>query len=478
MEGKAKSGLEMDADVMRRLGHEVVDRVVDRWVGLGDGPAWAGGTRRELEPLMAEEAPEGPRDVDDVLRRALDDILPTAGRIDHPRFFAFIPSSPTWPSILGEYLATGFNIFQGTWLESAGPSQLELVVLEWFRSWLGLPETGGGLLTSGGSAANLVALVTAREQAGNPPNPVLYVSDQGHSSLERGARIMGLRPEYVRKIPTDESFRMEVDALREAVDRDRGAGLDPLCLCGNAGATNTGATDPLHLLAEVAREEELWFHVDAAYGGFAILTPEGKEVFRGMEEADSVTLDPHKWFFQPYETGCLMVRDTRVLEGAFRILPEYLQDTALGEEQVNFADRGVQLTRGFRALKIWMSVQMLGLGAFRDAVQVGIDLARKAEAHISASNTLEMLGPGALGVVCFRFNPSERDLDSEALEDLNLAIQNEIVDSGLAMMSSTRLRGTYSLRLAILNYRSTWEDVLRALRAAEGVGSRLVGGGR
>lgn len=471
-DGGARSRLEMDEGRMRRLGYAVVDHVVDRWARLGDGPAWAGGRREELEPLLAEAPPEDPREAEEVLGRALREVLPWAGRIDHPRFFAFIPSSPTWPSILGEYLATGFNVFEGTWLESAGPSQLELVVLDWFRSWLGLPETGGGVLTSGGSAANLVALVTARERAGNPPDPVIYLSDQGHSSLERAARIMGIGNRSLRRIPTDGNFRMIPSALREAVSRDREAGMRPLALCGNAGATNTGATDPLRFLAHLARDEDLWFHVDGAYGGFAILTTEGRKTFEGIEEADSVTLDPHKWLFQPYEAGCLMVRDTRTLEDAFRILPEYLQDATLGAGQVNFADRGIQLTRGFRALKIWMSIQMLGLKAFREGIQQGIDLARKAESYVLASDRLEMLGAAALGVICFRYRPPRGVSEPEMLEELNRAIQNEIVDSGLAMMSSTRLRGEFSLRLAILNYRSTWEDVLITLQAVEALGGR------
>ena len=351
-------------------------------------------------------------------------------------------------------------------------------MIDWFRSWLGLPDSGGGVLTSGGSAANLVALVTAREWAGNPLDPVLYLSDQGHSSLERAARIMGIRSGRVRKISTDDAFRMELGALRAAIDRDRAAGLHPLAVCGNAGATNTGATDPLRALASLAREEGLWLHVDAAYGGFAILTPEGRDAFEGIEEADSITLDPHKWFFQPYETGCLMVRDTRVLEEAFRILPEYLQDAALGEEQVNFADRGIQLTRRFRALKIWMSVQMLGLRAFKEAIQASMDLARRAEARIRSSQDLELLGPATLGIVCFRFNPPGRTMGPEALETLNLSIQEEIVGSGLAMMSSTRLRGAFSLRLAIMNYRSTWDDVQMTIQAVQEIGRRLTGGSR
>jgi aromatic-L-amino-acid decarboxylase len=471
----ARSPLEMDSKEMRRLGYLVVDRIVDRWEGLGDGPAWDFGTRSELEPLLAGPPPEDGRDPESVVDQVVSTVLPKAGRIDHPRFFAFIPSSPTWPSILGEMLATGFNIFQGTWLESAGPSQVELVVMDWFRSWVGFPEGGGGLLTSGGSAANLGALVTAREWAGNPPNPVVYVSDQGHSSLERAARIAGMSTECVRKIPSDDDFRLDVTALRRAVSEDRAAGLQPLCVCGNAGATNTGAIDPLEAMADFCKEERLWFHVDGAYGGFAVLAPGARDAFRGMERADSLTLDPHKWLFQPYETGCLLVRDTKILEDAFRILPEYLQDTALGEEHVNFADRGIQLTRGFRALKVWMSIQTLGLRAFREGIQDGIDLARKAESFIESSDTLEMTGPSSLGIVCFRFVPQGGEVRGVELEELNQGIQDEIVNSGLAMMSSTRLRGEFSLRLSILNYRSTWTDVRETLEALERIGSRQVG---
>jgi aromatic-L-amino-acid decarboxylase len=470
------SGLEMTPEEMRRLGHRVVDEVVDRWVGLREGPAWEGGTRRELEPLMREPAPELGRDADAVMDRALQDILPRAGRIDHPRFFAFIPSSPTWPSVLGDYLATGFNIFQGTWLESAGPSQLELVVMDWFREWVGYPASGGGVLTSGGSAANLIALVTARETASNPERATIYLSDQGHSSLERAARIMGLPMENLRKVPTDTTFRMDMAALASMVEADRAGGMVPLCICGNAGATNTGAIDPLTEMGEFARRESIWYHIDGAYGGFAVLTNEGKEALRGIEMADSVTLDPHKWFFQPYETGCLLVRDTKVLEDAFRILPEYLQDTALGEEHVNFADRGVQLTRRFRALKVWMSIQTLGLGAYRRAIQVSMDLAKEAEAFILNSASIEMLCPASLGVVCFRFNPRDVSLSQGELEELNLAIQDEVVDTGLAMMSSTRLRGQFSLRLCIMNYQSAREDVMEVLEAIERIGARLVRG--
>ena len=459
--------LEMPTEEMRRLGHQVVDRIIDRWSALTHGPPWEYGTREELEPLLSAPPPEAPQGFEGALETALEHVLPVAGRIDHPRFFAFIPSSPTWPSILGDFLATGFNIFQGTWLESAGPSQLELVVLDWFRDWLGLPASGGGILTSGGSAANLSALVTARERAQAPADPVIYLSDQSHSSLERGARIIGLRSDNIRKIPTDDRFRMDVERLEEAVKEDRDSGRDPLCVCANAGATNTGAIDPLRSIGSVAREEDLWFHIDGAYGGFAVLAPEVRESFDGIETADSITLDPHKWLFQPYETGCLLVRDTETLEDAFRIIPEYLQDTALGKEQVNFADRGIQLTRGFRALKIWISVQTLGLRAFRDAIRASVDQAERAHRYICASPHLEAMAPPSLGIVCFRVRPSGSGLSPRDLEALNRRVQHEVVASRIAMISSTRLRGEYSLRLAILNYRSRWDDVRETLEAVE-----------
>ncbi|NNM07321.1 MAG: aminotransferase class V-fold PLP-dependent enzyme [Gemmatimonadetes bacterium] len=467
------TGLELPPDEMRRLGYSIVDLLVDRWTNLRDGPAWQFSPRRELQPLLWGPPPEKGRDPDQVIGEVVGKILPMAGRIDHPRFFAFIPSSPTWPSVMGDFLATGFNVFQGTWLESAGPSQVELVVMDWFRQWLGFPEEGGGLLTSGGSAANLCALVAAREWAGNPENPVLYVSDQGHSSLERAARIVGISSENVRRIPTDPDFRLDVPQLREAIAIDRSRGLHPLCVCANAGATNTGAIDPLDSIAGLAKEEDLWFHIDGAYGGFALLVPGEKELFHGIEKADSVTLDPHKWLYQPYETGCLMVRDTQLLEAAFRILPEYLQDTALGSEHVNFADRGIQLTRGFRALKIWMSIQTLGLEAFREAIGTGIQHARAAERFIQESTHLEMMGPSSLGIVCFRFRISGADMLPEDLEEVNRGIQDEIVESGFAMMSSTRLRGEFSLRLSILNYRSLWSDVQETLEEVVRIGRRV-----
>ena len=265
-------------------------------------------------------------------------------------------------------MAAGYNINACTWLIASGPSQLELVVIDWFRRWLGYPESAGGLLTSGGSAASLDAFVAARESADYPERATVYMSDQSHSAQIRVAKIIGVRPECIRLLPCDERFRLDVEALARAVADDRAAGFNPIAVCANAGASSTGAIDPLEAMADYCETEGIWLHVDAAYGGFAVVTEEGKKLLRGIERADSIGMDAHKWFFQPYEAGCLLVKDARTLESAFAVHHDVLQDTIWGANHPNFSDRGLQLSRSFRALKVWMSVQTFGMAAFRRAV--------------------------------------------------------------------------------------------------------------
>ena len=472
----SSSQLEFTPDEMRRLGHAVVDALVERAEGLRAGAPWMGGSRVELEDLLREPCPEEPIDPDTVLRRARLDILPRAGRIDHPRFFAFVPSSPTWGSILGEMLATGYNIFQGTWLESAGPSQIELVVLDWFREWLEMPAAASGLFTSGGSAANLIAIVAAREAQGHPERPSVYMSEQSHSSIERACRIAGFRPRDLQKVACGPDYRLDLADLERRVAADRAAGRTPVLVAVNAGATNTGIVDPLPELAEWCRAQNLWLHVDGAYGGFAILSERGRAQLAGIGEADSVTLDPHKWLFQPYETGCLMVRDPADLQRAFRIMPEYLQDTDLGLEHVNFADRGLQLTRSFRALKVWMAMQLHGRRAHTEAITRSIELGDQAERWLREHPDFEVLSPASLGIVCFRWNSGDAaTVDDQRLEEINRSIQTSVIEQGIAMMSSTRLDGRFSLRLCVMNHATRWSDVeitLEALaRAARSAGA-------
>ena len=471
---EAPDGLEMAPEAMRELGRKVVELLVDRSENVAKGDAWDGEFRQGLVDQLMELPPEEGRPPEEVIDQAAQEILPFALRHDHPRQFGFISSSPTWPGILADFMAAGFSINQCTWLVSSGPSQLELVVIDWFRRWMGYPESAGGLLTSGGSAASLDAFVAAREAAGNPERATVYMCDQSHSAHVRAARIIGIRPECIRLLPDDGHLRLDMDALARAVAEDRAAGFHPIAVCANAGASSAGTIDPLEAMADYCEAEGIWLHVDAAYGGFAVVTERGKELLRGIERADSIGLDAHKWFFQPYEAGGLLVKDVGTLERAFGVHHDILQDTIWGGNHPNFSDRGLQLSRACRALKIWMSVQTFGMAAFRRAVSNGMELAARAEAYIEKSPVLELLTPASLGIVCFRVNPSGADLDEDALEKINRNVLARVFWEDSAFMSSTMVYGKFALRLCIINHNSTWDDVRETLEANERFGTEAL----
>lgn len=455
---------------MLALAGKAVELAVARIESLPRENAWDGEFQEGLERILLEKPPEEGRPAEEVLQRAVEDILPMTTRLDHPRCFGFVPSEPTWPGVVADFLASAWNVNACTWLVASGPSQVELVVLDWFRRWLGYPDGAGGLLTSGGSAASIDAFVAAREAAGNPERPSVYMSDQSHGSQARAAMITGVGREAIRQIPTDGAFRLDMAALARAVAEDRDAGFTPMVICANAGTSSTGAIDPLHAMADLCQAEDIWFHVDAAYGGFATITEKGAELLSGIDRADSVGLDPHKWLFQPYEVGCLLVKDARTLESAFAFRPTVLQDTVWGANHPNLDDRGLQLSRSFRALKIWMSIQTFGLSAFRRAVSKGMELARRAEQYVQESRTLELLAPASLGIVCMRVNPEGAGLEDDTLEEVNREVLARLFWDDRSFASSTSLRGTFSLRLCIINHSTGWDDVRETLEAMERFG--------
>jgi glutamate/tyrosine decarboxylase-like PLP-dependent enzyme len=479
--------LELTPAAMRRLGYRAVDAVVRHRAGLEKGGTGRVGTRMALRRLLDEPPPRAGRPPASVLRRVERQVMRYTLACHHPRFFGFIPSGATYPGFLGDLLASGFNVFAGTWLEASGPAQVELTVVDWFRRWIGMPRRAGGLMLSGGSAANLTALVTARETILRPlprrarARAVVYFSEQAHSSLERAARILDIPAERVRRVPTDDRFRMRPEALGALIRRDRRRGLLPFFVVANAGSTNTGSIDPLPGLARLCRREKAWLHVDAAYGGFASLGAGGRALLRGLGAADSVTLDPHKWLFAPFDVGCLLVRDRAWLRRTFAIHPEYMQDIRAEEEEVNFYEYGPQLTRSFRALKVWMIVQTYGTARLGAAVDRALALARRAEAWLRRSPDFEILSPATLGIVCFRYRPAEgNDVGpgGAALDRLNDAITRRVQARRRAFFSSTILRGRHSLRLCILNPRTRWEDARSTLAEIREAGERLSGRGR
>jgi glutamate/tyrosine decarboxylase-like PLP-dependent enzyme len=441
--------LALSQEEMRAFGYRAVDLLVDELADR-ERPPVRRAERAEMARLLAEPAPEEARGAE-ALERLFADVVPHAARPDHPRFLAFVPTSGTWPGAVGDLVASALNVYAASWLEAPGPTQLELTVLDWFKEWIGYPAEADGQLTTGGSHANLQALACARELrvGAMRDDLVLYVPDQAHSSIARGARVLGFRPDQVRVLPTDRSFRLRPETLAAAIDADVARGLTPLAAVASAGATNTGSVDPLAELSEVTRERGVWLHADAAYGGFAALTARGRDVLRGLGLADSVTVDPHKWLYQPFECGAVLVREPESLRKAFEITPPYLRDTSLAGE-VNFGDRGIQLSRTTRAFKIWLSIQAFGLAAFRQAIDRSLDLAEHAARRIDASPHLELTAPVTLGIVCFRrllADSTETDVAR-----LNARLAADLEASGVGFVSSTTLHGRYTLRMCPLNH--------------------------
>ena len=444
--------LALDAETMRRLGYRTVDMLVDR---LTDDsiPALRRATPAEMRERLSGPQPRGPNELEEILSGLERDVLPFMGRSDHPGYFAFVPFGSTWPSALGDFVASALNVYAGSWMESAGPSQVELEVLGWFKEWLGYPAAAAGSLVSGGSAANLTALACAREglPEATSGDLVLYVSDQAHSSLARAARLLGYRSDQVRVVPVDESLRLRATTLAAAMAADMRAGRRPFFVSASAGATNAGSVDPFGELADLCAERGVWLHADAAYGGFAVLTERGREALVGIERADSVTLDPHKWLYQPYECGCILVRDGAKLRAAFEIVPDYLRDSEAHEAEVNFSDLGLQLSRSTRAFKLWFSLRYFGIDAFAEAIDRSLDIAAHAARAIQAHPELELCAPPSLGIVCFRRRFDDTDDEGE-IERRNASLAAAVEASGIGLVSSTRLHGRYALRLCVLNH--------------------------
>ena len=455
--------LSLEPEEMRRLGYRVVDRIVEHIGGLDALPPVRVGDPDDLLAALGGPPPEAPGDAAAELDALFERVLPWVQHGDHPRFFARIGSPSNYVGVLADAAAAGFNVFAGSWTGGSGPATVELVVLDWLRELCGMPEGTEGVLTSGGSVANLAGLAAARAaRLGDRPRPeaVAYVGGQAHASVLRGLRLLGLGESQVHVLGGDAAFRLAPDALRAAVEADLAAGLRPFCVVATAGTTSTGAVDPLRELAAVCAEHGMWLHVDGAYGAPAALCEPGRAVLDGLELADSLVLDPHKWLFQPYEIGCILVREPGALERAFALDGPYLRDTAGGA--VDFRNRSVQLTRGGRALKLWLSVRVFGLDAFRRAIAHGIALAEHAEALLARRPGWEVVTPAQLGIVTFR----------RAGDDaLQTRIAAAMAEDGFAVPSTTVLAGRVVLRLCTINPRTTFEDVEATIERMEVVAS-------
>jgi aromatic-L-amino-acid/L-tryptophan decarboxylase len=455
--------LQLSRDAMLMLGHEIVAMIVDHMESVCTKPVVRKMSRSSLERRLREPLPERGVGVGTVIGQLQQDVFSNIMHNDHPRCFSFIPGPSNFVSVMADALASGFNVIAADWLDASGPSEVELVTVDWLRQLCGLPQSAGGLFVSGGSMANLISLRTARYVMLREriAGAIVYCSDQTHSSVERALQVLGFESTQLRKLPADDTFRLSVARLKQEVAADRSAGRVPFCVIANAGATNTGAVDPLIETAEVCKKERMWLHVDGAYGAPAVLCEKGRALLQGLELADSLSLDPHKWLFQPFEIGCALVRDVHLLKEAFAIRPEYLKDLESTGGEINFCDYGIQLSRSFRALKLWMSLKVFGLEAFREAVARGFALAEFAETLLRASPHWEIVTAASMGIVTFRFVHEKASLQD--VDEINRRIVDEIFKEGFATVSSTSLRGRKVLRLCTINPRTTEDDLRQTI---------------
>jgi glutamate/tyrosine decarboxylase-like PLP-dependent enzyme len=465
----------LSSDEMRSLGYRVVDMLVAQVESLSGQRVSTVATRDELTERIGRTIPRTPSPAGDVLDAVERDILAHIAHVDHPRFFAYIPGPGNFVGVMADALAAGFNVFAGAWPVASGPSYIELVVIDWLRGLCGLPPGAGGLFVSGGSIANLTALIVARDRLSEHERSrgVIYYSDQTHSSVTRALDVLGVAAERRRPLrPTGRFSSLRADDVAAAVARDREEGWHPWCVVANAGATSTGALDDLDGIAELARSERLWMHVDAAYGGGWLLSATGRDALEGIGGADSITLDPHKWLFQPFDIGCVLVRDAAVLEQSFESIPAYLRDSA-GTGEVNFRDRGIELTRPFRALKLWMTLQVFGTDAIERAIERGEALASVASDRLRASGLWKHEGAigGWMAIVIFRY--AAFAADEATSDDLHRRLARLLVEDGTAMLSTTEIDGRVCLRLCTINPRTTDEDIHETIECLERLAARL-----
>lgn len=462
--------LELSKDQMQEYGYAVVDAIVDHHLHQNEKPPVVKATRLEMDTLFAEGLPEQPGDLHEILNFVLENVMTQSNIVSHPKSYAFVPGPSNYISVMADTLATGFNVFSGGWMASAAAAEIEILTMNWLLQLFRFPiKKGGGIFTSGGSMANLTALVTARHQKCGEDfsKAVIYLSDQAHSSNIKAINVLGFKKEQIRIIPTDSEFKMAINKLKNAIARDVLDGLQPFCVLASAGTTNTGTIDPLSELSAICKAENIWFHVDAAYGGAAILAKNGNQLLKGIEKADSITVDPHKWFFQPYEIGCLLVRNHKWLSNTFTEKPEYLRDIEGNASEINFFDHGIELTRRFRALKFYMSIKTFGLKSFRKAIDYNIFLAEATETYLRKSNVWEIVSPANLAIINFRYNPMNERYSEKELDALNQKIANRITNSGEALLVTTVLNKQVVLRMCLINPRTTLTDVKATIKLCE-----------
>ena len=454
-----------DWDAFRTTAHTALDEAIDFLRGVKTRPVW-NPVPEEVRARLAGPIPVLETPLQVVYREFQGLILPYPTGNIHPRFFGWVHGAGLASGILAEMLAAAMNANCGG--RDHGAIYVEEAVIEWCKKIFGFPVNASGLLVSGTSMANLIGICVARNSCGNirksglreyPRSLVAYTSGEAHESVARAMEVLGLGSEALRKIAVREDFAVDVSALRQEIRKDRQAGLEPFCVIGTAGSVNTGAIDPLEELADLCAQERLWFHVDGAFGALGYLAEIVRQRLKGIEKADSLAFDFHKWAQVQYDAGCILVRNRELHRAAFAMQPAYLKrmTRGLGRGENWPCDYGPELSRSFRALKVWFAFKELGTEKIGQIIEQNCEQARYLQKLVSREPALELLAPAALNIVCFRFR--QTGFDEKALDDLNANIVADLQEEGIAVPSTTRVRGQLAIRVNITNHRTRLEDL-------------------
>ena len=451
--------LELSPEEMIRMGEATVKAVVDHIASLPEASCNNLDQYPQVLDLVAEPPPDKGMDYEHVLDFLMNKAIPSSITHPHPAFMGYIPGGGLYPSAIADFIAAATNRYVGVSFAAPVLARMERAVLDWFGQWMGYPDSARGILTSGGSLANFSAVVTARKHliGDDLSKGIIYMSDQTHHCVPKVANLAGIPEKNIRMLGVDENYRAVPERFADAIKGDIQKGLKPFLLVGNAGTTNTGAVDPLEELGGVAKDFGLWYHLDAAYGGFFNLCEEGKKVLKGIESSDSVVLDPHKGLFIPYGTGSLLAKDGQLLRRAHIMSADYIQDHPMPEDEWDTADYSPELSRSFRGLRVWLPLKLYGVQAFRENLSEKLQLTQWMYKRFLEEPGFECLSYPQLSAFAFRYLPKMGDRDA-----FNRKLLKAIVASKKLYLSSTRLNGEFVIRICILGFRTHKPDVERA----------------
>ncbi len=454
--------LDPSADEIRQWGDSVVELMVEYLSELRSRKVYGDFSSRAIRDQLDDTLPTKGDDFDNLLKVFRETIIPFSRQNPHPRMFGYVQSPGTPLAAFADLLASTLNANLTAWRSAPAPVDLERLTIDWIRQILGFDSGAGGLFVSGGSMANLAALAAARQTKSESLSRLrIYASSETHFSIAKAAALLGIGRENVREVAVDENFRIRTDDLVAKITADLKAGYVPFCVVANAGTVNTGAIDPLAEIREIADRFQLWMHVDGSYGAFGILAPSARKLFAGLGRADSVALDPHKWLYLPVDVGCVIYRQPQTARAAFAHDAEYTR--ILGQESDEafaFWDYGPELSRRFRALKVWMLIKGAGLYSLGEAIEGNLACARYLESLVRASDDFEMVAPVGLSIFCFRHVPRElRGESPQAIDAFNERLLVALQGDGSSYLSNTTLGGRFALRGCVLNYRTTLSDM-------------------